>query len=271
MNKIILQGLLTVAIFFGAWVGLKQIDWVTLFKVEETANKTEEKLGEMLLDFFEKEADINTDIFVKNTIDSIVTKICDANNIDRKSLKVHVHNKDEINAFALVDGHLVIYSGLILNAESQEELSGVIGHEIAHIELNHVMQKLVKEVGLSVLISVTTGGTGADVIGETAKMLTSSAFDRNLEKEADIKAVAYLIKAKIDPAPLANFMYRLALEQKSNPKFLRWVSTHPESKDRALYILEHSKDEETTYEPVVTEKTWAQLKEVLKEENVEDE
>ena len=101
---------------------------------------------------------------------------------DREIIKVHVLNKDEINAFALPNGHLIIYSGLINNSGNQEELTGVICHEIAHIELNHVMKKLIKEIGLSVLISMTTGKGGSEIIKETAKMLSSSAFDRKLEK-----------------------------------------------------------------------------------------
>jgi len=120
------------------------------------------------------------------------------NNIEKTQIIIHVLNNKEVNAFVLPNGHLVLYSGLIVAAENQEELSGVICHELAHIELNHVVKKLIKEVGLSVLISMTTGG-GTDIIKETAKMLSTTAFDRSMEKKADIKAVEYLVKANINP------------------------------------------------------------------------
>ena len=161
------------------------------------------------------------------------------------------------------NGHLVIYSGLIKNSDNQEELSGVVGHEIAHINLNHVMKKLVKEIGLSVLISMTTGNSGYEVIKETAKMLSSSAFDRSLEKEADIKAVDYLVQAKINPEPFAEFLFKLSDEENTATKYLTWISTHPDSRERAEYIIEYSKDKKTKFSSVIELETWDKLKEKL--------
>ena len=174
-------------------------------------------------------------------------------------------NKDEINAFALPSGHLIVYSGLIINSDNQEELIGVICHEIAHIELNHVMKKLVKEIGLSVLISITTGNGGSEIIKETAKILSSTAFDRSLEKEADIKAVDYLVNAKVNPEPFANFLYKLSNKEHDATEYLTWISTHPDLKERAKYIIEYSKNKLTDYEPILSIETWEKLKVELNE------
>lgn len=265
MKKIIIQGAITILLFFGIWYALKQIDWVTVFKVQKTTDKTEQKLGELFLEVFTQTEEENKNTHVVNSIDSIVTHICKSNKIDREKIKVHVLNKDEINAFALPNGHLIIYSGLIYNSDNQEELTGVICHEIAHIELNHVMKKLVKEIGLSVLISMTTGNGGAEIIKEAAKMLSSSAFDRNLEKEADIKAVDYLTAANVNPEPFANFLYKLSDKEHEAAKYLRWFNTHPESKERAEYIIAYSKDKLTDYKPILSNETWERLMEELKE------
>lgn len=264
MKKSIVQGLITILLFFATWLILVQIDWVGIFKVQKITDKTEEKLGELFWDMFQKTEKENKNPFAVSTLDSIVSKICTANKIDRKSIKIHLLEKEEINAFALPNGHLIVYSGLILNSENQEELSGVICHEIAHIQLNHVMKKLVKEVGLSVLLSITTGNGGSETIKETAKILSSSAFDRNLEKEADIKAVDYLIMAKINPTPFANFLYKMAIKEKDTPKYLTWISTHPESKERAEYIIEYSKGKKSNYKTILTTDSWEKLKEILK-------
>ena len=131
MKNAFIQGLITIALFFATWFALQQINWVSVFKVQKLTDKTEEKLGELFWDMFKKTGKENKDSFVINSIDSLVTKICSANNLDREKLKVHILDKDEINAFALPNGHLVIFSGLILNSDSQEELAGVVGHEIA--------------------------------------------------------------------------------------------------------------------------------------------
>ena len=265
MKKIIIQGAITVLLFFGTWLALSKVDWVKVFKVQKVTDKTEQKLGDIFWEAFKKTEEENKNIHVVNSIDSIVTHICKSNKINREAIKVHVLNKDDINAFALPNGHLIIYSGLINNSDNQEELTGVICHEIAHIELNHVMKKLIKEIGLSVLISMTTGNGGTEIIKETAKMLSSSAFDRNLEKEADIKAVTYLTTAKVNPEPFANFLYKLSDKEHEATKYLTWISTHPDSKERAEYIIEHSKDKLTDYKPILTTETWGKLKEELKD------
>lgn len=265
MKKTIIQGIITVLLFFGTWFALTQIDWVKVFKVQQVTDKTEQKLGELFWEVFKKTEKESQNPLVINSVDSIVTLICKTNKIDREKIKIHILNKDDINAFALPNGHLIVYSGLILNSENQEELTGVICHEIAHIELNHVMKKLVKEIGLSVLISMTTGNGGGEVIKETAKMLSSSAFDRSLEKEADIKAVDYLIKAKVNPEPFANFLYKLSDKEHEATKYLTWISTHPDSKDRAEYIIEYSKRKETEYKPILSNETWDKLKAALKD------
>ena len=264
MKKPIIQGLITILLFFGTWYALTQIDWMKIFKVQQVTDKTEQKLGELFWDVFKKSEKEIKNTHVVNSVDSVLTHICNANKIDRIKLKIHVLDKEDINAFALPNGYLIIYSGLILNSDNQEELAGVICHEIAHIELNHVMKKLVKEIGLSVLISMTTGNSGAEVIKETAKMLSSSAFDRSLEKEADIKAVDYLVNANLNPEPFADFLYKLSDTEYEATKYLTWISTHPDSKDRAEYIIEYSKGKETEYKPILSNETWEKLKAALK-------
>ena len=264
MKKIIVQGLTIILLFLGTWYALTKIDWLGIFKVQQVTDRTEQKLGELFWEVFKKTEVENKNAHVVNSIDSIITHICNSNKIDREKIKVHVLNKDEINAFALPNGHLIIYSGLIQNSANQEELTGVICHEIAHIELNHVMKKLVKEIGLTVLISMTTGNGGVEIIKETAKMLSSTAFDRNLEKEADIKAVDFLTKAKVNPEPFANFLYKLSDKEHESTKYLTWISTHPDSKERAEYIVEYSKGKSTNYKPIISIETWEKLKEESK-------
>ena len=267
MNKVLVQGIISVLVFFSTWSLLKEVDWMEVFQVEKTTDETEEKLGDLIWESISRTEEEIKEIDVVNTIDSIVNHLCKENELDRDYLKVHVLQKDEINAFALPNGHLVIYSGLILNSDNQEELIGVVGHEIAHIQLNHVMKKLVREIGLSVLISMTTGNGGGEMIMETARMLSSTAFDRSMEKEADLKGVDYLIEAKVNPEPLANFLYRLATEEPEAAKYFAWISTHPDSKERAEYIIDYSSDKKVEFESILKDETWVELQKSLKDGN----
>ncbi len=260
MKNIISEAFLTVLLFFAIWFGLSNINWMEILKVKEQKVKTEEKLGTMILDnFFDSSTEIKEENIL-NSIDSIFTKICDKNNIDKNSIKLHVVNNEKINAFAIPGQHIVLFSGLIEECNNPEELSGVISHELAHIQLNHVMKRLIKEIGLSVIVSLTTGNGGTDIVPEITKLLSASAFDRKLENDADLKAVDYLTKAKINPEAFANFLYKLSYEDDDKLDILTWVSTHDDSKLRAENIINYMPKDSTEYQKVIHEYTWSELK-----------
>ena len=101
MKKVIIQGVITILLFFGTWYALTQIDWVKVFDVQKVTDKTERELGELFWEVFQKTEEENKNTHVVITLDSIVTHICKSNKIDRQTIIVHVLNKDEINAFAL--------------------------------------------------------------------------------------------------------------------------------------------------------------------------
>ena len=120
-----------------------------VLEINKKTDKTEEKIGELYVELIQQsETIIKTDSLIQPIID-IIDQIQSANDLDL-DIKLHVVNKDDINAFAIPDDNLVLFTGLIDECESPEELAGVLGHEIAHMAKNHVMKKLVKEVGLSV-------------------------------------------------------------------------------------------------------------------------
>lgn len=259
-KRAIIQFLVLVVLFAGAYFGLSRINWVSVFKIKETANSTEQKLGEVYWDLFKSTEQEIIKPSIKNKLDSLVTFVCQKNKIDRSKIKLHLLQKDEINAFTLPDNYLVVYSGLITSSENEAELLGVLCHELAHIEKNHVMKKLVKEAGLSLLISITTGNAGGQVITETAKVLSSTAYDRELEREADITSVDFLLKAGIDPEPFANFLYRLSESEKNTPKQAFWISTHPDSKERAESIVAYIKGKKIRKNSILSNSSWTKLK-----------
>jgi predicted Zn-dependent protease len=266
-KKTIFEGFITVIFFVGIWYALMQIDWINVIKLDKASEKSEQELGEILWDVFEKSEKEIKNQFVVNTIDSIVTMVCEKNHIERETIKIHIVQKDEVNAFALPNGHLVVYSGLILNSDNYEEISGVLCHEIAHIKLKHVMKKLVKEIGLSVLISITTGNSGTEIIKEAAKLLSSSAFDRSMEKEADLMAVDYLIKAQINPEPFADFLYKLSQLHPETSDYVDWISTHPDSKERAKYIIEYAKDKHVSQKAFISKEHWDKVKSAMADQD----
>lgn len=264
MKKVILQGLALVLLFFGTWFLLSQVNWLEILHVRKVSAQTEERLGKMFYNVFRKaDREIRVPVVTK-AVDSMITELCTSNKIERSSLKVHVLENDQVNAFALPDGHLVIYTGLINNVSSEAELVGVVAHEIAHIQLNHVMNKLTKEIGLSLLLAMTTGNSSSDVIGKAAKVLSSSAFDRELEKAADLEGVRYMIKANVNPEPFAEFLLKLGNDKGDVPEYLTWVSTHPQSKERAAYVRKFGRMKVPNGRQILSATTWTALQRSLK-------
>lgn len=236
MKTILKQAFVSILLFGGVLFSLSRVDWLAVFHLKEDI--IEEKLGKVYWELFSQTEKFVKDEAVLEPVDSLLAYICEANGIE-KPIKLHVIESSEVNAFAFPDRHLVIYTSLINECRNEMELCGVMAHEIAHIEKGHVMQKLIKEVGLSVLANAV-GGDGGTVLKETAQILTSTAYDRTLESEADNYAVTYLSKAGIDPSPLGDFLYRLSREQ-DLPSITEWISTHPDSKKRSSVIWEKAK------------------------------
>ena len=263
MKKIIFQGIVIILSFLIVWFAFSQLDFMRFFKVEERTAKVENKLGDLIWDEIGKSNEVITNDSIVKTLDKLLKPICDKNNINRDSLKVHIIQKDEINAFALPNNYLVVYTGLIMDCKKQEALQGVLGHEIAHIEYHHVMKKLSKEIGFSVLLSATTGGKGGEILKEVFKTISSSAYDRTLEKEADLACVDYMLKANIDPKPMADFMYQMAQDSQSSEN-LYWISSHPESEERAKYILEYIKGKKLKSKKTLPEQEWETFQKQVK-------
>ena len=263
MNRTIQQGVILIALFGSALFLMMQVNWMQVFHVKKAASTTEETLGELIWESIKRDHNRVEIPVLNRALDSMINKICGANGIDITHIKWHVVENNEINAFALPDGHLVLYSGLLLSADNAEEVAGVICHEIAHIEHDHVMQKLMKEIGLSVLLSITTGNSGGEIMGQAVKTLSSSAFDRDLEKEADLSAVDYLHAAEINSEPFAEFLFRLARQNERNNGFLSWISTHPDSEDRAAYIIEYASEPDNNFGRALSDSTWTNAKKTL--------
>ena len=262
MKKAALQFLVIAALFFACWGVLSQINWIMLFGIEQTTLNTEEKLGEMIWDIMKRSETVIVKDSLTAPLDSIIDRICTSNSIDRDKIKLHLVKKEDINAFALPGNHLVVYSGLIAACNNEAELAGVLGHEIGHMENNHVMRKLIKETGFAVLVSLTSGNGNSENAKQILKLLSSSAYDRSLETEADLSAADYLIKSHINPTAMADLFYRMSAKESDIQNKLGWIHTHPDSRERAKKIVEYVKGKKVRNEPVLAKGTWATLKSV---------
>jgi predicted Zn-dependent protease len=143
-----------------------------------------------------------------------------------------VVDNPEVNAFAAPGGVVVVYSGLLQATDRAEEAAGVIAHEVAHAELRHGLQGMVKSLGVRAVVSVVLGDWSGVVVQQGIASLLEMKFSREAEMKADAEGLRRMVSARIDPSAMAAFMVKLAATEKgaTPPAFL---STHPASKDRA--------------------------------------
>jgi len=207
----------------------------------------EKKLGELLLESLSQSKDEIKHDSINQVVNNILEKITTANKIEKGAIRLRVFDDQTVNAFALPGDQLIIFTGLVDYCKTPEELAGVMAHEIAHIQKDHVMKKLVKEVGISMLFVIVAGNGSFEIVSEVLKTISSRAFDRDQESEADIYAVHLLEKAKINPSGLSDFLFRLSQESDDLSDELLIISTHPGSADRSVAILDEIKKNPSKY------------------------
>ncbi|MCO4291923.1 M48 family metallopeptidase [Solitalea sp. MAHUQ-68] len=236
MKKAFTQLLVLLFTFLGCWLALSQINYLSIFKINETKTLNEQKIGDLIWEQYKKNTQLIENPKIITAVNTIKQKLFTNNHINASKIQIHVVSNDEINAFALPNGHLVLHSGLISWCNNPEELAAVMAHEIAHIEKKHIMDKMVKEMGSSVLSALINSKQGGEMLKQVMQRASSTAFDRELESEADATAVTYLFNANIDPEYLATFLMRLSATTDMSD-LLVLLNTHPNSKERAGSIL----------------------------------
>ena len=144
-----------------------------------------------------------------------------------------IDDDSTLNAFCTPGGYIYVYTGLIKYLENSSSLAGVMGHEMAHADRRHSSSQLQQQYGLDILLSLLSSTTGqnGELLGNVAASLTSLAFSRADEKEADKYSVDYLCPTAYDAAGAARFFEKIGTS--STPAFL---STHPNPENRVANI-----------------------------------
>ncbi len=153
---------------------------------------------------------------------------------------IKVIDSDEINAFALPGGFFYVNSGLILRADEEAELAGVMGHEIAHVAARHGTKtqtkgELMQLATIPVMIFAPYGMAGYGLYEglNLAIPMSYLKFTRDAEKEADYLGLQYMYKAGYDPNAFVSFFEKIEAEERRHPGSIPKIfSTHPPTPDR---------------------------------------
>ncbi len=266
LNKFLFQFITFLCLFFGTWFLLSKIDFTGKMDFKKLNKSNEDKLGKSIIDYLKKtNRTFESDSAIK-IINDIKDRICKANKIDTSKIKIYIFYNEDVNAFTLPGNNIAIYTGIIKFCKNPEELGSVMAHEIGHVEHRHLVKKLSKEVGISILATLAGGNSSGEILREVVQTISSTAFDREMEREADSSAVRYLAKANIDPVHFADLLFRLS-KKSDIPENFEWVSTHPNTKDRTAEILNLRKKEKFKIMPLMPDSTWEYVKNKVKEED----
>jgi beta-barrel assembly-enhancing protease len=156
---------------------------------------------------------------------------------------IKVIDTDEINAFALPGGFFYVNSGLILAADNEAELAGVMAHEIAHVAACHVAREQTRSniVNLASIPLIFVPGGWAVYEATQVAMgigvpLTFMKFSRNFETEADFLGMEYMYKTGYDPQSFISFFEKIEAQEKKKPGTLaKAFSSHPMTPDRVTH------------------------------------
>jgi len=143
-----------------------------------------------------------------------------------------IHNDTVLNAFCTPGGFIYVYTGLIKFLESEDQLAGVLGHEIAHADERHTTEAMTNEMGRDLLIKLILGDSS--IAGQVTAGLLGLKYSRGAETEADLKSVDYLDKTEFDARGAARFFEKMILAGQTGT--LEFLSTHPNPENRVESI-----------------------------------
>ncbi len=206
---------------------------------------SEIKMGKQYADEIEKSTRFITDPVIDEYVNRIGQNI--VKNSDCKvPFTIKVIDSDEINAMALPGGFFYVNSGLILAADEEAELAGVMAHETAHVCAHHAAREMTRAeyaqlsmIPLIMMTGYTWTGYGIYEAAQLAIPVTFLEFSREFEAQADYLGVQYMYRAGYDPQAFISFFEKIqALEKRKPGLVAKAFSDHPQTPDRILHTQE---------------------------------
>lgn len=206
----------------------------------------EAELGRKVHRLIHAQLDIIEDPEITDYIKEIAARLENSAPPQPFPISVDVVNHNAVNAFATVAGYMVVFSGLILNVETESELASIMAHELAHITQRHIARNIERSKLISIgsLIGILAGALigsdagGAVTAGSMAGAQSAALkYSREDEREADQVGLNYLIKAGYNPSGMVSAMQKMRrMQWFSGGDIPSYLSTHPGMDERVGYL-----------------------------------
>ena len=174
---------------------------------------------------------------------------------------IRVYDMDVLNAFAVAGGRIVLTSKLVSKVDTDDELAGIIAHELGHVYFRHPEAALVRILGVQLLVTAITGSGDTGAVATFSVMAALLKYSRSAERQADGFAQRVLIQSDIDPAGLRRFFEKVKkLQDRSILGNIPSIfTTHPNTAGRIKQIKPLAPGKAR---PILTENEWIALKNI---------
>ena len=202
----------------------------------------EQKLGKKISQDIEEKYELVEDLHQNRLIDEIGQKLAKYSELEDLKFYFKILKKEGPNAFSIPGGYVYITFDLLDYIQSDDELAGILAHEIAHIIHNHALKQTrdnTKFTLLTILGVLLTGEPDVAVLGKLTTITFLNQYSRKYEEEADLTAVELMLKAGYNPVGFLTYMERLHGREMFKPSIdLGIYQTHPDTINRVNYIKE---------------------------------
>jgi predicted Zn-dependent protease len=212
----------------------------------------EKEMGRRLVLQIERELEVIRNPTVQQYLERIGERFVSHIGEAPYEFRFYVVKSPDPNAFAIPGGHIFLASGLIIMASSEDEVAGVVGHELGHIKARHIAQRIERSKKLSlvtlagILAGVIAGGKAAGAIipsSVAASQALALKYSRQDEREADQLGFEYLVKTGYDGWGMVSFLrklHRMSLLSPGTPP--SYLATHPGIEERISYLMGRLRD-----------------------------
>lgn len=160
---------------------------------------------------------------------------------EKFDLRFHLVESDQVNAFAMPGGDIVVFSGIVDGMEHPEQLAALLAHEATHVDERHSMRMMVRQMAGYLFLSLLVGDVNAVIglLAENADNLRNLSYSRNLETDADRHGMERMQAAGVDPKGMVQLLQLLEAEAGDMPDELSFLSSHPLTEERIAKANAH--------------------------------